>query len=231
MKILAIIPCYNEEPNLKRAVDGLKAAAPEVDFVVVDDGSRDGTRRVCADNGYPVIRLPFNLGLANAVQTGMRYAWAKGYDMALQFDGDGQHQPEYISGMAKLMAETSADIVAGSRYMEDKARGLRGVGGRLLGTAIRMTTGQCLSDPTSGMRLYNRSMMERFANHMNHGPEPDTLAYLMRRGAKIVEAPVTMRARAGGKSYLGALNAANYMLRMFVSIIVIHWFRETGKEK
>ncbi|MCL1805053.1 MAG: glycosyltransferase [Clostridiales bacterium] len=225
MRILAIVPCYNEAQSLKRTVDRLREAAPEVDFIVVDDGSRDRTGQVCADNGYPVITMPFNLGLANAVQTGMRYARANGYDMALQYDGDGQHKPEYIGAMARLMGESSADVVVGSRYMADKPRGLRGLGGKLLGAAIRVTTGQSLTDPTSGFRLYNRDMIGRFADHMNYGPEPDTLAYLMKRGARIVEVPVVMAERTAGRSYLNALAAANYMLRMFVSIIIIHWFR------
>lgn len=225
MKILAIIPCYNEALNLKRTVDQLRETAPEVDFIVVDDGSRDSTGQVCADNGFPVIVLPFNLGLANAVQTGMRYARIKGYDMALQFDGDGQHKPEYIRDMVRLMAESSADIVVGSRYAHTKPRGLRGFGGKLLGAAIRIATGQSLSDPTSGMRLYNRDMIGRFADHMNYGPEPDTLAYLLKQGAVILETPVVMAERTAGQSYLNALSAANYMLRMFVSIIIIHWFR------
>ena len=186
MKVLAIIPCYNEEQNLKDTIDNLKTKAETIDFIVVNDGSQDNTHKVCIDNNYPVIDMPFNLGLANAVQTGMRYAYTNGYDMALQFDGDGQHLPDYIPAMVRLMREASADIVVGSRYVTKTSRGLRGAGVRLLRIAVRIATGTTLSDPTSGMRLFNREMIERFAIQMNHGPEPDTLAYLINQGAAVL---------------------------------------------
>jgi hypothetical protein len=145
--------------------------------------------------------------------------------MALQFDGDGQHLPEYIPEMVALMQQTSADIVIGSRYLGTSPRGLRGFGGKLLRVAVRIATRKRLTDPTSGMRLFNRKMIERFENRMNYGPEPDTLAYLMNRGIVLLETPVTMQERKAGKSYLSAPKAANYMLRMFISIIIIQWFR------
>jgi len=247
---LAIIPCFNEEANLKQTVESLKTGAPDVDFIVVNDGSSDGTHLVCLDNGYPAINMPFNLGLAGAVQTGMRYACANDYAMALQFDGDGQHQPEYIAAMVRVMQETSADIVIGSRYMRTahidadaqhshwpdvsheppaigakRMRGLRGFGSLLLKAAIKATTGRVLTDPTSGMRLYNRRMIETFANYINYGPEPDTLVYLLNHGAKVVETPVIMRERSAGESYLGAFTAVSYMLRMIVSIVIVQRFR------
>ena len=229
MKVLAIIPCYNEGQNLKNTLESFKAKT-NIDFVVVNDGSRDNTRKVCIDNSYPLIDIPFNLGLSNAIQTGMRYAYYSEYDMAMQFDGDGQHLPEHISEMVALMQKTSADIVIGSRYTEKSTRSLRGLGGRLLRVAVLIATGKKLSDPTSGMRLYNRKMIEKFANNMNYDPEPDTLSYLINQGATVVETPVIMRKRQAGKSYLGALAAVNYMVRMFVSIIIIQWFREKEKE-
>ena len=225
MKVLAIIPCYNEEQSIKNTIDNIKAKAETIDFIVVNDGSQDNTYKVCITNNYPVIDIPFNLGLANAVQTGMRYAYLNEYDMALQFDGDGQHLPEYIPEMVRLMQDTNADIVIGSRYAMKTSRGLRGIGVGLLKVAVRIATGRKLSDPTSGMRLFNRDMIERFAIQMNHGPEPDTLVYLINQGAAVIELPVTMQERKAGKSYLGALGAANYMLRMFVSIIIVQWFR------
>ena len=224
-KILAIIPCYNEESSIKATIDNLNSSSVDVDFIIVNDGSLDNTLNVCIENDFPVINMPFNLGLANAVQTGMRYAYDNCYDTALQFDGDGQHLPEYIPEMERLMQETSADIIVGSRYMYESSKGLRGFGGNSLRLAIKISTGKRLTDPTSGMRLFNRRMIERFARQMNHGPEPDTLAYLINQGVKVVETPVTMQERKAGKSYLSTLNAVNYMLRMFVSIIVIQWFR------
>jgi glycosyltransferase involved in cell wall biosynthesis len=229
MRILAIVPCYNEALSLINTIDGLKEKVPFIDFIVVDDGSEDNTRTLCVENGYPVISLPFNLGLAAAVQTGMRYAFINGYDMAMQFDGDGQHLPEYISDMVRLMIETSADIVVGSRYITRRKRGLRGAGSLYLKLAVKITTGKTLTDPTSGLRLYNRSMIKILAQQINCGPEPDTLVFLMNRGAKVLETPVTMQPRAVGKSYLNVIGAFNYMARMLVSIMIVQWFRMKGK--
>jgi len=231
MRVLAVIPCYNEEKSLMSTVENLKTVIPFIDFIVVNDGSRDNTHRVCVINNYPVIDMPFNLGLANAIQTGMRYAYNKGYEMVIQFDGDGQHIPGYITKMIQLMQNTSADIVIGSRYMQKKARGLRGLGSNLLRIIIKIVTGKTISDPTSGMRLYNREMIEEFAKQMNYGPEPDTLTYLLRQGITILETPVTMQERKAGKSYLTTFTAMSYMLRMFVSIIFIQWFRVRRTDK
>jgi len=224
-RIIAIIPCHNEEASLEKTVEALKSKVPDVDFIVINDGSQDDTYKVCIDNSYPVINIPFNLGLANAMQTGMRYAYINGYEMALQFDGDGQHLPEYIPGMVRAMKENVANIVVGSRYMYKTSKNIRGLGGKLLGLTVKLVTGKTLSDPTSGMRLYDRKMIEKFAKNMNYGPEPDTLAYLMNCGIAVIEVPVNMQERKAGESYLGMLNAVNYMLRMIVSIIIIQWFR------
>ena len=222
MKVLAIIPCYNEEKNIKTVVDNLKEKAPFIDLIIVNDGSQDNTQDICINNKYPIINIPFNLGLTNAVQTGMRYAFINNYDMALQFDGDGQHLPEYIPQMIELMQKSSSDIIIGAR---NKKKGLRSFGGILLRLALKITTGKTLTDPTSGMRLYNRKMIEEFAKHINYGPEPDTLAYLINCGVSVLETPVIMQERKAGESYLNILSAALYMLRMFISIIIIQWFR------
>jgi glycosyltransferase involved in cell wall biosynthesis len=230
MKVLALIPCYNEGESIKNTIDNLKLKTPDIDFIIVNDGSKDNTHDVCIENNYPVIDLPFNLGLSNAIQTGMRYAYNKGYEMALQFDGDGQHKPEYIHEMIRKMQDTSADIIIGSRNLEKDSRGgMRGLGQCLIKLAIRITTGKKLTDPTSGMRLYNRTMIKKFAHQMNYGPEPDTLVYLMNHGVSLIETSVTMQERKAGKSYLTSLNAVNYMLRMLVSIIFIQWFRVKEK--
>ena len=225
MKILAIIPCYNEEGSLKNTVENFRAKNPDIDFVVVNDGSNDNTYKLCIENKYPVIDIPFNLGLSNAIQTGMCYAYNNEYEMALQFDGDGQHNPDYISEMIKKMQDTSADIVIGSRYLHKGSLSLRGFGKRIIRVAIKITTKKNITDPTSGMRLFNREMIKKFALNINHGPEPDTLAYLINQGMIVVEIPVVMWERKAGKSYLSALTSMLYMLRMIVSIIFIQWFR------
>ncbi|MCL2008653.1 MAG: glycosyltransferase family 2 protein [Treponema sp.] len=226
MKVLAIIPCFNEGENIKNVIEDLKIKTPDIDFIIINDGSFDNTNIVCIENNYPFIDIPFNLGLSNAIQTGMCYALKNNYDMALQFDGDGQHKPEYISRMILLMTETQADIVIGVRK---KKNGVRNIGSNLLKIAIKLTTSKYLTDPTSGMRLYNRKMIEEFAKNINYGPEPDTLAYLLNRGILINEIPVEMNNRTAGTSYLNTLNAIIYMLRMFVSILIIQWFRYRRK--
>jgi len=232
MKTLAIIPCYNEEGSIEKTITSLLEKAPEIDYIIINDGSVDNTVRVCEDNRFNVINLPFNLGLANAVQTGMRFAYINDYDMAMQFDGDGQHMPEYIAHMVELMQERQADIVVGSRYMQKGPGGLRRLGQLILRCVIKIVTGKSIKDPTSGMRLFNRKMIQRFATQMNHGPEPDTLAYLMKqKGTLVLETPVVMRERTAGKSYFSGFTAVRYMIHMVISIIFIQWFRaEVGNK-
>ena len=226
MKTLAIIPCYNEEGSIEKTILSLKEKAPDIDYVIINDGSVDNTKQVCEEKGFNTIDLPFNLGLANAVQTGMLYAYKNNYEQAIQFDGDGQHLPEYISDMQKLMLDKRADIIIGSRYMKKYPFGLRGLGQLILRFVIRISTGNTITDPTSGMRLVNRKMIERFATEMNHGPEPDTLVYLIKHeGAVVLETPVTMQERKTGKSYFGGFTTVRYMAQMVVSILLIQWFR------
>lgn len=168
-----------------------------------------------------------NLGLSGAFQAGMRYAYQQGYDAVLQFDGDGQHNAAYIDAMVRAMEENQADIVIGSRFVEQpRPRTARMLGSRLISLVTRMTTGKKLSDPTSGMRLYNRRMMGRFARNINFGPEPDTIAYLLRSGARVVEVQVQMNERIAGTSYLNLSRSVLYMLNMLCSIFVFQFARK-----
>ncbi|MDR1449663.1 MAG: glycosyltransferase family 2 protein [Propionibacteriaceae bacterium] len=227
MEILAIIPAHNEAQNIEAVVDELVRVAPEVGYVVVNDGSADDTAAICRRRGYHLIDLPLNLGLAGAVQAGLQYASRRGYDAAVQLDGDGQHDPRCIGVLSQAMAGQGADIVIASRFLEaKKGRGLRMAGSRLLSLLIRLTTGAKITDPTSGMRLFSKAMADEFAWNINYGPEPDTVAYLIRSGAKVVEAPAAMRPRQHGESYLNALRSLAYMLNMCVSIVFIQWFRK-----
>jgi len=221
-----LVPCYNEEASLKQTIENLKSVVPGMDFIIINDGSKNKTLQICKENNYPVINMPFNMGLTRAVQTGMRYAYINRYDLALQFDGDGQHLAEYIKIMIEAIEKNSADIVVGSRFTSNSFKNLRQIGGHFLKVAIKLVTGKKISDPTSGMRLYNRKIIKKLAFQMNYGPEPDTLVYLIKQGVKVIEVPVLMRERIAGKSYLTSLTAINYMLRMFVSIIFVHWIRE-----
>ena len=228
-KVLVIIPAFNEEQNIVNVVEELKRVCPHMDYVVVNDGSTDGTAELCRERGYHLLDLPVNLGLAGCFQTGMKYAYRKGYSYAIQFDGDGQHRPEYIDVMKKKMLE-GYDIVIGSRFIQGKKDySSRMIGSRLIGGAIRLTTGVKLTDPTSGMRLFSRPMIREFALSLNYGPEPDTISYLLKQGARIAEVPVKISERTGGESYLKPMVAARYMLRMMLSILLIQNFRKRMK--
>jgi len=225
MKVLLIIPAYNEEGNIRRVVENLRENYPQYDYVVVNDGSSDATRQICRENGYSLLDLPVNLGLSGAFQTGMRYAYEKGYDAAIQYDGDGQHDAGYIAAMLDAL-EKNGGIVIGSRFVEEKKpRSLRMLGSTLISFAIRLTTGKRITDPTSGMRAYNRAAIALFAGNINFGPEPDTISYLLRCGMPVSEVQVKMHERIAGTSYLSLGRSVRYMTNMFLSILFIQFFR------
>lgn len=226
MRTLIIIPAYNEEASLRRTVESIKEKAPFVDYLVVNDGSSDQTAQVCRDNAYPFLDLPTNLGLAGAFQAGMKYAFRHKYDCAIQFDADGQHLPEYIEPM--IEAVSNADIVIGSRFIgSKKPRSMRMFGSNLISWAIRLTTGQFIKDPTSGLRAFNSRVIAYMANGLNCGPEPDTVSYLIKRAnARVIEIPVKMADRYAGESYLNPWRSVVYMARMTVSIFFIQLFRK-----
>lgn len=227
-ELLIVIPAYNEAENIERVVNHLITDFPQYDYVVVNDGSKDGTAEVCRKNGYNLLDLPVNLGLAGGFQTGLKYAARHGYRYAIQLDGDGQHRPEYIESMQKKMEE-GYDIVIGSRFVgEKKPFTMRMLGSNLIEAAIRLTTGVRIQDPTSGMRMFSRKMIEEFAGGLNYGPEPDTVSYLMKQGAKVAEVPVIMDERVSGVSYLTPVNASKYMIKMLISILLIQNFRKRG---
>ncbi len=224
--VLIIIPAYNEEANIERVVDHLVQNFPQYDYVVVNDGSKDRTGEICRMRGYNFLDLPVNLGLAGAFQAGIRYAYKKGYECAIQLDGDGQHRPDFVGDMKTKMDE-GYDIVIGSRFInEKKPMTMRMLGSNLLEFAIRLTTGADIKDPTSGMRMFSRKMIREFAMGLNYGPEPDTVSYLVKQGAKVAEVPVIMDERISGTSYLTPLRAAKYMTQMLVSILLIQNFRK-----
>lgn len=223
--ILVIIPAYNEEMNITFVAENLIRNYPDLDYVIVNDGSQDRTAEICRRHSYHMLDLPVNLGLAGAFQAGMRYACEKGYRYAVQFDGDGQHRAEYIVPMREKMDE-GYDIVIASRFVtEKKPHSLRMIGSRLIAAAIFLTTGQKINDPTSGMRMYNEKMIRIFAKKINYAPEPDTLSLLMRHGAKTAEIQAVMDLRTAGVSYLTPFVAASYMVRTLISILFIQRFR------
>lgn len=229
-KVLLIIPAYNEAENLPRVVEEIVSQHAGLDYVIVSDGSTDNTVALCRERGYHYIALPINLGLAGCFQTGMKYAYQKGYGAAIQFDGDGQHRAEDIPALKQKLQEGNFDIVLGSRFLlHKKGASMREIGSRLITAAIRLTTGQMVTDPTCGLRLYSRSVIDSFANRLNYGPEPDTISYLIKNGARIAEVPVKINDRTAGESYLRPAAAVRYMSRMLISILIIQNFRGARK--
>lgn len=220
MKLLIIIPAYNEAESLRGVIERLRSICPQYDYIIVNDGSTDETKELCEKNGYNVINHTVNKGLAEAMRTGMKYALENGYDAALQFDADGQHLSEYINSMVNCMKESGCDIVIGSRFLNSKMPfRLRTLGGKIIFHAVRHAANAELSDPTSGMRLFSADIMSLFIENKHFTPEPDTLAFLIRMGADIREVKVTMEDRMAGQSYLTPINATKYMFKMIKSIL------------
>ena len=221
MRILVIIPAYNEEACLEGAVDALTSTCPDVDYVIVNDGSTDRTQQIIRERGFNAVCLPVNTGLASGFRAGMKYAHRLGYDAAIQYDADGQHLPEFIPRMAETLEREGADIVIASRVLSGEfIGGLRGVGSRLISLLIRLTAHVTITDPTSGMRMYSARMVEHFATSFDCAPEPDTIALAARKGFKVIEVPAQMQERQGGESYLNMGNAVGYMTRTCLSILM-----------
>ena len=225
MKLLVIIPAYNEESNIDKVISNLKdnfSNYSDFGYVIINDGSTDNTKELLDEKKYNHIDLHCNMGLSCAMQLGYKYGYENNYDCAIQFDGDGQHQANYIKYMLVKIQE-GYDIVIGSRFVHQKKnRSLRMLGSRIITLLIRLVTGQYIADPTSGMRMLNRREMYEFAYNMNYKPEPDSLTKEILNGKKIIEIPVEMQERTAGSSiYGGLLNAAKYMISMTISILLI----------
>lgn len=226
MKTLVVIPAYNEALNIEKTVSDIENNAPEVDYVVINDGSKDNTLEVIRNNHYNHIDGFCNLGLFGAVQTGFKLALEENYDVVIQFDGDGQHSAKYIATMVNEI-ENGSDIVIGSRFVtEKKPFTARMLGSRLISFAIKVMTGKMITDPTSGFRAYNKACIKDYATDMNNPPEPDTLVYMYRKKRKIKEVQVQMQDREFGESYLNLGNTIKYMSRMLISIFLIQPFRK-----
>lgn len=226
LKTLIVIPAYNEALSIESVVADIRKNAPDVDYVIVNDGSKDNTLEVVKKNKFNCITCFLNLGLFGAVQTGFKYALDNDYDIAIQFDGDGQHSAEYINDLVKAI-EDGNNIAIGSRFVtEKKPFTARMIGSRLISTAIFMVTGKKIKDPTSGFRAYGRQAIDDYALDMNNPPEPDSLVLMLRKKMKIKEVQVEMKEREFGESYLNLSNTIKYMSRMLISILLIQPFRK-----
>lgn len=221
MKVLLVIPAYNEALNIEKTVKDVTENT-DYDYVVVNDCSSDDTLEVCQKNHFNVLSLPVNYGLTSVVQLGMKYAKKNDYDIIVQFDGDGQHQAKYVKDLVKQIEDGSCDIAIGSRFVtKKKPKSMRMLGSGLLTSIIKLTTGKTIKDPTSGMRAYNRKAIDEFIRNKSLTPEPDTLVYMMKKGINIKEVQVEMSEREFGESYLKPLKSMEYMMNMFLSIIFI----------
>ncbi len=224
LRALVIVPAYNEADTIARVIRDLGRHAPWADVLVVDDGSADETTRVAREAGAMVLRLPVNLGIGGAVQTGYRYAWLHGYDVAFQFDGDGQHRARWLAHLAAPIAAGEADLVVGSRFLEPRgmtATGMRWVGIKILAAAVSLVVRQTMTDPTSGCRAAGRRAIGLFAHvYPQDYPEPESIVLVRRQGFKLAERPVTMRRRRAGTSSINLTLGAHYMARVLLGVVM-----------
>jgi len=224
-RIVAIVPAYREEAAIGGVVAGIRAYDPAIDIVVVDDGSPDGTSAAAAAAGAAVVRLPFNLGIGAAVQTGFRYALERGYDTAVRLDGDGQHDPGELSKLLEALAEGSADVVTGSRFVSGDTTYrpplARRIGITWFARLVSMLTRQRVTDTTSGFQALNRSGIALFArDYPSDYPEVEATLLVLRTKLRLVEVPVTMREREHGSSSITFLRSIYYVLKVTLALLV-----------
>ena len=224
MKKLIIIPAYNEEANIEKTVHSIQEKAKDFDYVIINDCSVDNTRKICEENHFNVVNLPINLGIGGAVQTGYRYAYAEGYDVAVQVDGDGQHDPEFLEMMANYLEEKHLDMVIGSRFIEKQgfqSSSMRRVGIRFFSWLIKVLTGHKITDPTSGLRMVGRNVMELFSrDYPRDYPEPESVVAVLRRDMKVEEIPVIMHERSGGVYSISLNKSVYYMIKVTLAILI-----------
>ena len=224
MKNLIIIPAYNESGNIEETIKDVVNNSKGFDYIIINDCSTDDTLEVCRNNHLNYMNLPVNLGIGGAVQAGYRYAYYHGYDTAVQFDGDGQHDALYLSAMLSEMEKTGADMIIGSRFIDKKgfqSSKLRRFGIKYFSGLIKLLTGKMITDPTSGMRLVNRKLLEEFMKYYPKDyPEPESTVSILAKGYKVSEIPVVMKERAEGKSSINIKAGAYYMLKVSLAIIV-----------
>lgn len=223
MKKLIIIPAYNESANIENTVKDIVNNAPDFDYVIINDCSTDNTLEICERNGFNVVNLPLNLGIGGAVQTGYRYAYNNGYDIAVQVDGDGQHDPTFLEKMAETMLAENADMLIGSRFIEKEGfqtSRARRMGITYFSWLIKLFTRKKITDPTSGLRMINSDIIKVFAeSYPRDYPEPESVVHVIRLGKNVKEMPVIMRERQGGKSSIRFFSSIYYMIKVTVAIL------------
>lgn len=238
MKVLLIIPAYNEEENILETVKKIKEYSDEIDYIVINDGSKDNTLQILKANKINHINLIENLGIGGAVQTGYKYAYENDYDIAIQFDGDGQHDVNYIPQICEPLINGQADMVIGTRYLDKneskfQSTFMRRLGSNIISIFIKVFTGKKITDPTSGFRAVNKKVIKEFAQeYPTEYPEPESTVSLLVSGYKVLEVPVSMNERTGGVSSIRLWKTVDYMLKVVLAIIIDSIsFRKKGGKK
>lgn len=237
MKVLIIIPAYNEEESIVSTVSKIIEYQSKVDYIldyiVINDGSTDRTKELLEVNKFNAVHLIMNLGIGGAVQTGFKYAFEYGYDIAVQFDGDGQHDINSLSKLLIPISSGKADLVIGSRFIgevrsEFQTSFMRRLGINIISTVIKIVTGQKILDTTSGYRLVNKQIIKQFAKrYPRKYPEPESTVHVIKRRFKVVEIPANMFERVGGASSITPLKSIRYMLEVCSTIIIAAFMKES----
>lgn len=229
MKKLVIIPAYNEALTLATLVEEISTCAPDYDYIIINDGSTDNTVETCAANRLNALHLPVNLGIGGAVQTGYRYAYKQGYDIAVQLDGDGQHDPAYLDKLVHPIENGTARFTIGSRYMDKsgfQSSWIRRIGIIWLSWLLTLVTRQRITDATSGFRAADRDVIRNFAvRYPIDYPEPETVSELSKAGIKVHEVPVEMRSRKHGSSSIRPIKAVYYMIKVSTAVLIARLVR------
>ncbi len=224
MKVLVIIPCYNEQENIVRVVRRLKSANPDVDYVVINDCSTDNSVQVCKDNNLNYLSFPFNLGIGGTVQCGYQYALERGYDVAVQIDGDGQHNPEHLKYVIEPVSSGKADMCIGSRFVKREgfqSSALRRLGINIISGVILILTGKRIKDVTSGFRACGKNLIEFYSReYAQDFPEPEAILSAVKNNFVVTEVPVVMEERFAGISSINALKSPYFMVKVILSLIV-----------
>ena len=224
MKAIVIVPAYNEQDNIRNTLKDLRENGAGTDILVMNDCSTDRTEEILKEEGVNYLSFPVNLGIGGGVQAGYQYARDNGYEIAIQFDGDGQHEAKYLKDLMAPLISGEADIAIGSRFVEHEgfqSSGARRLGIGILSRLIRVLCGVKVLDVTSGMRAVNRRFIEEYAEHYAQDyPEPEALLYAGLRKARIREVPVQMKERAGGKSSISAVKSVYYMIKVSLALII-----------
>jgi len=224
LKVLIIIPAYNEEKNIKKVVDNLRNNYSQFDYVVINDCSTDNTEKIIRENKYNYLNLPVNLGIGGGVQTGYKYALYNNYDIAIQMDGDGQHDPKYFNEIVKIIENNQADIVIGSRFINNEgfqSTIFRRLGINFLSLLIKIVSGTKIKDVTSGYRAVNKRFIKIYADEYSQDyPEPEAIVNAAMYDANILEYPVVMFERENGTSSISFLKSIYYMIKVSIGILM-----------